>query len=500
MKPYHINKKQILIMGCLGMFPLFSSAQDILSTSGTSRWDYSNSRVEREPGRDALDITFSVFPLAGLGSQEVAYLFPVYVSADGRDSVRLEPVCVAGKRRYKVIKPRKALGNLKPGTPGSGEVRSAKVLESSVLTVKRSVPFERWMADGRLVVREVSYGCAECGTNESEDIAFQAGIPLFREKDYAYSFIEPEKVMIKCYKDSFDCKVVFPVARHDLQEDFAGNAQELDRLKKFLSENLNIQGTSLKEVHIKGYASPEGSFDYNRSLAQRRTQTLSDYISRQYPALKNASVYRTEGIGEDWEGLKSMVSGSTLVNRDEILFIIGHNERDTEREEAIRALDDGRSYRLLLEEFYPGLRRTTFSLSFDVRPYTVEELPEIFETKAKCLSQHEMYQLAGLYASRGMSPLPVYERAYGQFPDDTVAILNYANALLKYGQDADGALRVLEPVTNDSRAFFPMAVAYNMKGDWRKAEELIKKAGMPQGKQKLSGEPGNGGNNQQIEM
>ena len=29
MKPYHINKKQILIMGCLGMFPLFSSAQDI---------------------------------------------------------------------------------------------------------------------------------------------------------------------------------------------------------------------------------------------------------------------------------------------------------------------------------------------------------------------------------------------------------------------------------------------------------------------------------------
>ncbi|MFT0593579.1 hypothetical protein ACMSDN_23515, partial [Bacteroides thetaiotaomicron] len=340
----------------------------------------------------------------------------------------------------------------------------------------------------------------ECGTNESEDIAFQAGIPLFGEKDYAYSFIEPEKVMIKCYKDSFDCKVVFPVARHDLQEHFAGNAQELDRLRKFLSENLNIQGTSLTEVHIKGYASPEGSFDYNRSLAQRRTQILSDYISRQYPTLKNAPIYRTEGIGEDWEGLKSAVSGSTLVNRDEILFIIGHNERDTEREAAIRALDDGRSYRLLLEEFYPGLRRTTFSLSFDVRPYTVEELPGIFETKPECLSQHEMYQLAELYASRGASPLPVYERAYGQFPDDAVAILNYANALLKYEQDADGALRVLEPVTNDSRAFFPMAVAYNMKGDWRKAEELIKKAGMAQGKQKLSGEPGDGGNNQQIEM
>ncbi|MCS3266603.1 hypothetical protein NXX78_10080 [Bacteroides fragilis] len=72
---------------------------------------------------------------------------------------------------------------------------------------------------------EVSYGCAECGTNESEDIAFQAGIPLFGEKDYAYSFIEPEKVMIKCYKDSFDCKVTFPVAQHDLRKTFADNRQ-----------------------------------------------------------------------------------------------------------------------------------------------------------------------------------------------------------------------------------------------------------------------------------
>lgn len=89
-----------------------------------------------------------------------------------------------------------------------------------------------------------------------------------------------------------------------------------------------------------------------------------------------------------------------------------------------------------------------------------------------------MYQLAGLYASGGENPLPVYKKAYGQFQGDTVAILNYANALLKYGNDADGALRILEPLKHDSRALFPMAIAYNMKGDWGKAEELLKKAGV----------------------
>ena len=206
------------------------------------------------------------------------------------------------------------------------------------------------------------------------------------------------------------------------------------------------------------------------------TSGEAKFLSSQYPALKKAPVYRTEGVGEDWEGLKAAVSGSTLSNKDKILFIIEHNSNDTERESAIRELDNDKTYHILLEEFYPALRRTTFSLSFDVRPYTSEELPGVFETKPECLSLYEMYQLAGLYASRGENPLPVYKKAYEQFPGDIVAVLNYANALLKYGKDADGALQVLEVVREDSRVLFPMAIAYDMKGDWRKAEKLLEEA------------------------
>ncbi len=151
-------------------------------------------------------------------------------------------------------------------------------------------------------------------------------------------------------------------------------------------KNLLIKGAELKDVYIKGYASPEGDFNYNKSLAQRRIQTLSNYISSQYPALKKAPVYRTEGVGEDWEGLKAAVSGSTLSNKDKILFIIEHNSNDTERESAIRELDNDKTYHILLEEFYPALRRTTFSLSFDVRPYTSEELPEFLRPSLNVLA------------------------------------------------------------------------------------------------------------------
>ena len=226
--------------------------------------------------------------------------------------------------------------------------------------------------------------------------------------------------------------------------EYRRNTYELGKIQASIDSVRNDKDVVITSVWLKGYASPEGDFNYNKSLAQRRTQTLSNYISSQYPALKKAPVYRTEGVGEDWEGLKAAVSGSTLSNKDKILFIIEHN--------------------------------STFSLSFDVRPYTSEELPGVFETKPECLSLYEMYQLAGLYASRGENPLPVYKKAYEQFPGDIVAVLNYANALLKYGKDADGALQVLEVVREDSRVLFPMAIAYDMKGDWRKAEKLLEEA------------------------
>ena len=148
-----------------------------------------------------------------------------------------------------------------------------------------------------------------------------------------------------------------------------------------------------------------------------------------------------------------------------MLSIIDRYPTDTERESAIRNLDNGRTYGILLKELYPQLRRTTFRFSFDVRVYTQEELPEIFATRPECLSSHEMYQLSEIFL-----------KAYEQFPEDVVVTLNNANALLKYGKKADSALRVLNDVRNDSRALFPMAIAYHIKGDWRKAEELLKEA------------------------
>ena len=73
--------------------------------------------------------------------------------------------------------------------------------------------------------------------------------------------------------------------------------KELARLDDFVSKGLRIKGARLREVHIMGYASPEGEFSYNKHLAERRTHTLSYYVLSKYPQLEKASIYENRRGG-----------------------------------------------------------------------------------------------------------------------------------------------------------------------------------------------------------
>lgn len=90
MKPLQYYKKQIFIMGCLGMFPMLVFAQETLSSANGLHGDYSGSRVERSADGDKLDIEFSIGLVEKLKSQQMMYISPRFVSVDGKKSVELQ--------------------------------------------------------------------------------------------------------------------------------------------------------------------------------------------------------------------------------------------------------------------------------------------------------------------------------------------------------------------------------------------------------------------------
>lgn len=90
MKSLQYYKKQIFIIGCLGVFPLLTFAQKTLSLDGGLYWDYSGSRVERRMDGNKLDIEFSIGLVEKLKSQQMMCISPRFVSVDGTKSVELQ--------------------------------------------------------------------------------------------------------------------------------------------------------------------------------------------------------------------------------------------------------------------------------------------------------------------------------------------------------------------------------------------------------------------------
>ena len=317
-----------------------------------------------------------------------------------------------------------------------------------------------------------TYSCGNCPKGALVAQGDPQSLQAFGPEDYKYNYIEPAVTAFKEYSESFDANVQFVVDKHDLRKDFKNNAAELARLDEFVKKATKIEGAELHTVYIYGYASPEAPFDYNLALSDRRTKTLYNYVKGTHTALFNKVEVVAEGKGEDWDGLRKLVDASDMLERQTILDIIDKYDTDTQREADIKALDGGKVYRNLLDNYYPKLRHTTFTMSYRVRPFEVSELPRIYTVNSKLLSLSELYTLANQKVARGENPVAIYRTAYEQNANDPVAKLNYANALLEYDKNAKEAYRVLSTIQSDSRAKLPTAIALDMMGRKAEAEKI----------------------------
>jgi outer membrane protein OmpA-like peptidoglycan-associated protein len=75
--------------------------------------------------------------------------------------------------------------------------------------------------------------------------------------------------------------VDFRVNRTELDEHYRNNTAELKKILATIDVVKNDPDCSIVNVHIKGHASPEGSYANNVRLAEGRTATLKQYVQQQ---------------------------------------------------------------------------------------------------------------------------------------------------------------------------------------------------------------------------
>ncbi|MDN4753474.1 DUF3868 domain-containing protein [Porphyromonadaceae bacterium W3.11] len=407
-------------------------------------------------------------------SNDVIYLSPA-LRKSGSDEILkvLPPVQVAGRKRAIVLDRMKSTGlaagqNLSPLTElthrnGKGES----------IPYSYTMPRESWMEHADLIFVETVHGCADCFVRDDIKVLLTPFISEPYKPKYLLTYITPEVEPVKARADKHSASFNFVVDRHELRRDYKNNANELARVDKVMKEVLSNKDIKVTEFAIIGYASPEGSFEYNRQLAERRAYAFAEYLASEHGVKKNQ--VKVTGHGEDWEGLTKALESSTLPKKAQLLEIIKKTGNPDARDSKIKSLDNGDTYSTLIKNYYPALRRTDYLIAYHVRAFNVEEAKEIIKTNPKLLSLNEMYLVAKTYDSLSKEFKEVFDIATRLYPDEPVAIIN-ASAVDIEGGNYQAAIDRLSKISNNAEAVNNIGVAYARMGNMEQAKASFQRA------------------------
>ena len=458
-------KKQVLSLAFL-----LASACAYSQTSYLSELVINNRQVEKTADRQvrvSFDVDLSELDMK---RQQSLRVIPVIVSEDGSQEAELPAFVINGTVRDKVNARQVALGNAGAGEDALVTVRRKNGTSQSV-NYETSVPFKRWMIGGNLQLRSYATGCAQC--NEGNETNYTGDILPPMNPQYGSPFVQPKEEEVKRRSETRTARLQFRQGSAVIQKNYQENAKELDAVHRSMQLVKDNDDLTITGIYVTGYASPEGSFKSNMTLSERRAKALVEHFRR---ANKwDRKLFTTDWKGEDWEGLQRAVEASSLDTKDQVLAVISDEENPDARDAKLRAIDGGKTYNTLLNDFYPPLRRSFCVVDFTVRPYTLEEAKRIINENPKLLSLKEMYGVAKSYPEGSNEYNEAFLTAQRLYPNDADAATNAAAVWIAQGKIAE-AKAALQQVEQTAGVCNALGIVYAKEKDYARAEEMFTKA------------------------
>ncbi len=455
--------------------------------------------------------------------QESVRLYPVVVAKEGGKSLELPSVVLDGRVRDKVHRREKALtGSAK--TDGAYIALRRKNGEAQQVEYAVTLPYEPWMAQSRLVLREQVTGCLECAQSGMEETPVKnTFLQLFRPQ-YATAFVQPRKETVKVRNEVRVARLQFRQDSYNIAPKFKNNESELATVSSsvevvktnpdltitgiYITGYASPEGTveynlklsknneselatvsssvevvktnpdlTITGIYITGYASPEGTVEYNLKLSKNRAEALAAYAQKDTEV--DASLWHVTGVGEDWEGLRKEVEKHPLLLKiDDVLRIIDECDGDKDLcEQRIRDLVPPEIYQRLLNEMYGPLRRNEYRIEYNVRNFNLEEAKNLLKTRPDLLSVEEIYMVADSYGKGSAEYDEAMLTAARTYPANAAAVVNGACVKMEQG-DVKGAIDLLEgcEVKDDASVLNALGVACARDKQYDKAKEILERA------------------------
>ena len=465
-------KKLYIISLLLSMTAAMSAQQAIRLTDDDNHTQATvqNIQVSRTADRTILTMDFILDEL-DVPSNRYRAFTPVIRSKDGQKEQRLKTLIVSG-RRQNIVFERDGIDALyadncenirrQDGQPQSYQYTDA-------------VQAEPWHNVSDIFVECDLCGCGDRLKNKEFLITSLEEINPWDLIELANQEPDPGKPMRELHGSAY---ITFVVDRWEMKPDYMDNRRELRKITDTLDIMVADKNITVNTIKIHGWASPESPYEHNRMLATNRAKSLTEWLRKNY-TLPASAFAPAEATPENWIGLREAVVNmdlATLPHKQDILAIIDDTSLEPDPKEWRIKMRYPEEYRYLLKEIYPGLRRSDYEITFNIRQFnTLDECLEIYRTKPYQLSKHELWRVAQTMPTFSDEYNRVMQQTLLYYPDDEAVNTNLAAVALAQ-HDLLKAETLLKQAGNGAAAENNRAVVDIIKGNYESAARHLDNA------------------------
>lgn len=227
-----------------------------------------------------------------------------------------------------------------------------------------------------------------------------------------------------------EASIKFLINQAQLRKSELKNNSVTEFVQMLKKINADREGLNVRNVEVQAYASPEGGFEYNDKLANKRQDVSEDYVKQQLKATKVDSKVDAHYTAQDWEGFQQLVSASDLQDKEVILRVLSMYKDPEEREMQIRNMSA--AFQELADGILPELRRSRLIINYETIGRSDDQIKEQYALDASKLSVDELLYSATLDGNEANKE-QIYKKTTTLYPDDYRAYNNLASLALEKG-------------------------------------------------------------------
>lgn len=466
---YQKMKKTFIITILIAVSAILSAQQQqapITLTGVDAKLSVRNIDVARIADKTVLRMEFILDSL-DVPSNRYRAFTPVIRSSDGQNEQRLKTLIVSG-RRQEIVFEREGIDPLYADNCDNLRRYNGTFQTYGYYDELDSQP---WHSSANIYLECDLCGCGDLLKNK------EAFLTSLKPTD-PYDLIALTDVVPAPAKKERNLHgsayITFVVDRWEMKPDYMDNRRELRKITDTLDVMVKDPNVSVREVKIHGFASPESPYEHNKMLAENRAKSLTDYVRQLYRLPANVFA-PAKATPENWEGLRAAVvdmSTNILPHKQQILDLIDDNTLQPDPKEWKIKQQYPDEYRYLLQNVYPGLRRSDYDISFNFSDFTLEQAKEIYKTRPYQLSLREMWDVAQTMQPYSPEYNKVMQTAVNVYPDAPEALINLANVAIRQ-KDLLKAESLLERAGDSAETLNTRAVVAIIQGRYAEAEKLL---------------------------